>query len=392
MKTIPQIETLQADMTQWRRDLHAHPETAFEENRTAAIVAEKLKSFGIDTHVGMAKTGVVGTIRNGNGKRTVGLRADMDALPMEELNQFDHRSKHAGKMHACGHDGHTVMLLGAAAYLAKHRNFDGTVHLIFQPAEEMAGGGKVMIDEGLFKKFPCDAVFGLHNLPGIEVGKFAVRGGPLLASSDRFDITVSGVGAHGAFPHQGIDPVPIAAQIVLALQTIITRTLDPLQSAVISVTKIEGGNAYNVIPEQVKLAGTVRAFSPSVQKTIETRMREIVEGTCKMHGATGSLHWDVGYPPTINADAEAAIAAKVAIDLVGQSNVIPDAPPSMAADDVAFMLMERPGAHVLIGNGVGEGVGEGGCHVHNPHYDFNDRILALGASFWAKLAETYLKA
>jgi hippurate hydrolase len=390
MSEIDNIKSFHDELTAWRRDLHAHPEMAYKENRTAAFVAEKLRSWGIEVHTGLARTGVVGTVRNGSGNRAVGLRADMDALPLQELNGFEHRSKHDGVMHACGHDGHTVMLLGAARHLAKHRDFDGTVHLIFQPAEEGEGGGKRMIEEGLFDKFPCDAVFGLHNIPGIPVGKFAVRSGPMLASSDKFEITVAGTGAHGAFPHQGIDPVLIACEVVTALQGIVTRSIDPLQAAVISVTQIHGGSAYNIIPGEVKLGGTTRAFSPQVREQIERRMGQVVEGVCAAHGAKGILKYIHGYPPTINSAEETDLAAAAAAKVVGRDNVLLDHPPSMAADDVAFMLNERSGSHVLIGNGVGPGVGEGGCAVHNPNYDFNDKILALGASFWVRMAETFL--
>jgi hippurate hydrolase len=390
MSEIDNIKSFHDELVAWRRDLHAHPEMAYKENRTSAFVADKLRSWGIEVHTGLAKTGVVGTVRNGTGNRAVGLRADMDALPLHELNNFAHRSQHDGVMHACGHDGHTVMLLGAARHLAKHRDFDGTVHLIFQPAEEGEGGGKLMIEEGLFEKFPCDAVFGLHNLPGIPVGKFAVRSGPLLASSDKFEITIAGTGSHGAFPHQGVDPVLIACEVVTALQGIVTRNVDPLQSAVISVTQINGGSAYNIIPGEVKLGGTTRAFTPEVQKLIEQRMRQVVEGICAAHNAKGTLKYIYGYPPTINSADEAGIAAAAAAKVVGQDNVLLDHPPSMAADDVAFMLNACSGAHIQIGNGVGPGVGEGGCAVHNPNYDFNDKILSLGASFWVRVAETFL--
>jgi len=386
MNIIERIAAYQADMTEWRRDLHAHPETAFEESRTAAFVVAKLRDFGVDVHIGLAKTGVVGTLRAGTGNRAVGLRADMDALHIQEANQFPHRSRNQGKMHACGHDGHTTMLLGAARYLAETRAFDGTVHFIFQPAEEMEGGGRVMVEEGLFVKFPCDAVFGLHNLPGIPVGQFGARSGSILASADIFTIRVKGRGAHAAFPHQGVDPIVIAAEIVLALQTIPARNVDPMQSAVVSVTRIGGGNQVNAIPDEVELAGTVRTFLPETQKLIERRIRAIAGGIAATHGGSVEIAYEYRYPPTINTVAETEVTAIAAAKVVGSENVLRNLPPSMACEDFAFMLQVRPGSHALIGNGAGEG----SCMVHNPHYDFNDEILALGATYWVRLAETFL--
>lgn len=388
MNVINRLRELHAEMTAWRHDLHAHPETAFEERRTSDLVAEKLKSFGLDVHRGLAKTGVVGTLKSGSGNRAIGLRADMDALDLEEMNEFAHRSRHAGKMHGCGHDGHTTMLLGAAKYLAETRRFDGTVHFIFQPAEENLAGGKVMIDDGLFEKFPVESVYGMHNMPGVEVGKFAIRPGPMLASADMFDIRVKGVGAHGAFPHRGIDPVVIASEIVLALQTIASRSTDPLQASVVSVTWMRGGFTHNVIPESVTLSGTTRAFLPEVQDMIERRIRQISEGVALAHGASADVDYFRRYPPTVNWPEETGVAAAAAAEVVGADNVARDMEPMMGAEDFAWMLRERPGAFIMIGNGAGEG----SCMVHNPRYDFNDAILPIGSSYWVKLVERVLKA
>ena len=388
MNVIDRLRELHAEMTAWRHDLHAHPETAFEERRTSDVVADKLKSFGLDVHRGLAKTGVVGTLTSGNGNRAIGLRADMDALDLEEMNEFAHRSRHPGKMHGCGHDGHTTMLLGAAKYLAETRRFDGTVHFIFQPAEENLAGGKVMVDDGLFEKFPVESVYGMHNMPGVEVGKFAIRPGPMLASADMFDIRVKGVGAHGAFPHRGIDPVVIAAEIVLALQTIASRSTDPLQASVVSVTWVRGGFTHNVIPESVTLSGTTRAFLPEVQDMIERRIRQIAEGVALAHGASADVDYYRRYPPTVNWPEETVIAAGAAAEVVGPDNVARDVEPMMGAEDFAWMLRERPGAFIMIGNGAGEG----NCMVHNPRYDFNDAILPIGSSYWVKLVERVLKA
>ncbi len=373
-------------MTAWRRDIHAHPETAFEERRTADIVAEALESFGIEVTRGLAETGIVGRLTSGDSGRTIGLRADMDALPLDELNTFDHRSRHPGKMHGCGHDGHTAMLLGAARRLAETRNFDGTVHFIFQPAEEGAGGARVMIEDGLFLRFPCDAVYGMHNWPGMEAGTIGVRGGPMLAAADLFSITIRGQGAHGAMPHLGIDPVVVGAELVSALQTIASRTVDPMKAAVVSVTQFHAGAADNVIPDQAVLSGTTRAFDPAVQDRIEARMRAVCAGLAVAHDVTIDLDYRRNYPPLINTDAEADRAARAAAAVVGDAKVIRDPEPVMGAEDFAFMLQARPGAYVWIGNGAGEG----GCMLHNPHYDFNDAILPVGAAYWVSLVEQEL--
>ncbi len=387
MGVIDRIKAFHPELTDIRRDLHAHPETAFEEVRTADIVAEKLQSWGLDIHRGLAKTGVVGTLKAGRANRAIGLRADMDALDLIELNEFGHKSRHDGKMHGCGHDGHTVMLLGAAKYLAENRNFDGTVHFIFQPAEENLAGGKVMIDDGLFEKFPVESVYGMHNMPGLEVGKFAVRVGPMMASADMFTVKVRGVGAHGAYPHKGVDTVLVASEMVMALQSIVARNVDPLEPAVISVTMFQSGHTTNVIPEHALLGGTVRAFRPEVQDLLERRMREVLDGVARAHGAEVELDYQRRYPPTINTSDETELAATAAAMVVGADNVVHNMAPSMGAEDFAWMLRERPGSYVWIGNGAGEG----SCMVHNPRYDFNDEVLPIGSSYWVRLVETILK-
>jgi len=386
MDTVPEIVAKHRELTAWRRDLHMHPEIAFEEHRTAQFVAEKLESFGIPVHRGLARTGVVGSLKVGSGNRAIGLRADMDALDLVEMNEFAHKSQHHGKMHGCGHDGHTVMLLGAAQYLAKAQSFDGIVHFIFQPAEENLAGGKVMVDEGLFEKFPCEAVFGMHNMPGLDVGKIAVRKGPMMASADMFWIKVKGVGTHGGYPHRGVDPIPIAAEIVLALQTIVGRNVDPLQPAVVSVCQINAGHTTNVVPEEAVLAGTTRAFLPEVQDMIESRLRQVATGIAAAHGAVATIDYQRRYPPTINSAEETDLAARAAAQVVGADNVLHNLPPSMGAEDFAWMLRKKPGSYVWLGNGAGEG----SCMVHNPRYDFNDDALTIGASYWARLTEMAL--
>ena len=382
------IADFHSDMTEWRHDLHAHPETAFEEERTAQFVADRLASFGIEVARGLARTGVVGTLKAGTSDRAIGLRADMVALHLQEQTVFGPRSRHAGRMHACGHDGHTTMLLGAARYLAETRGFDGTVHFIFQPAEENEAGGRVMVEEGLIERFPVDTVYGLHNFPGIEVGDIAVMPGPMMASADFFEVAVEGVGSHGAFPHQGVDPILTAAEIVQALQRIVSRQTDPMQQAVVSVTQIHAGHTTNVIPDGAVLSGTTRAFLPEVQDMIEASIRRIAEGVAAAHGATVRVRYDRRYPPTINTAAETEVAARAAAAVVGEGHVRRDLAPCMGAEDFAWMLRERPGCYVWLGNGVGGG--KGGCVVHNPNYDFNDDILPIGASYWATLVEQVL--
>ena len=385
MPIVNRIADFHADMTAWRRDIHAHPETAFEENRTAARVAELLESFGIAVERGIAKTGVVGTLKGGApGSRAIALRADMDALHINEKTGAAYASQNDGRMHACGHDGHTAMLLGAARYLAETRNFAGTIHFIFQPAEENEGGARVMVEEGMLARYPVEAIYGMHNWPGLPAGQFAVRPGPMMAAFDIFEITVSGRGAHAAMPHLGIDPVVAAAQIVNGLQTIASRNTHPLQGAVVSVTQIHGGDTWNVIPESVVLRGTTRAFDPEVRDALEPAIRRVAEGVAAALGATVALRYERRYPPTVSSPAETEIAAGAAAALVGADNVRRDLLPSMGAEDFAWFLQEKPGAYIWIGNG------EAAAMLHNPHYDFNDEILPLGASYWARLAETVL--
>ena len=355
---------------------------------TSDLVAAKLAALGLEVHRGLARTGVVGVLRTGSGKRAIGLRADMDALHVAELNDFGHRSLHAGKMHACGHDGHTAMLLGAARYLAETRHFDGTVYFIFQPAEESEGGGEVMVREGLFEQFPAEVVFGMHNWPGVPVGQFQLRTGPMMAGTNRFEITITGRGGHAAMPHQSIDPVVAGSALVQALQTLTSRNLNPLDSAVVTVTQFHGGNAWNVIPAEVVIRGTTRAFTPEIQDLLEDGMRRICDGVTAAHGCKVALRYERNYPPLVNSKREAQVAREVLEGLVGAENVHWDCAPTMAGEDFAFMLQARPGCFVFIGNGPGQG----GCMLHNPRYDFNDAILPLGASYWARLVEPYLPA
>ena len=393
MNLITPIVSAAAAIAAIRRDLHAHPELCFQEVRTADVVAAKLTEWGIPIHRGLGTTGVVGIIKAGTSDRAIGLRADMDALPMQEFNTFAHKSRHAGKMHACGHDGHTATLLAAAQHLAQHRDFDGTVYLIFQPAEEGGGGAREMIKEGLFAQFPMQAVFGMHNWPGMEVGQFAVSAGPVMASSNEFKITIHGKGGHAAIPHNALDPVPVAAQMVQAFQTIISRNLKPIEAGVISVTMIHAGEATNVIPDSCELQGTVRTFSIAVLDMIEQRMREVAEHTAAAMGMDCEFEFVRNYPPTINSAPEVDFARAVIAELVGAERVIAQEP-TMGAEDFAYMLMEKPGCYVFIGNGDGShrdmGHGEGPCMLHNPSYDFNDDLIPLGATYWVRLAQAWL--
>ncbi len=392
MNLLDSIVSQAAQIVAIRRDIHAHPELCFEENRTADLVATKLTEWGIPIHRGLGKTGVVGIIKGGDSGRAIGLRADMDALPLQEFNTFDHASRHHGKMHACGHDGHTAMLLAAAQHLAKHRNFDGTVYVIFQPAEEGGGGAREMIRDGLFKEFPMQAVFGMHNWPGPKVGSFAVSPGPVMASSNEFKITIHGKGSHAALPHNGIDPVPIAAQLVTAFQTIITRNKKPVDAGVISVTMIHAGEATNVVPDSCELQGTVRTFTVEVLDMIEQRMREISQGICAAMGAKCDFEFVRNYPPTVNHPAEAEFMRQVMAEMVGADNVSPQEP-TMGAEDFAYMLQACPGAYAFIANGDGVhremGHGAGPCTLHNPSYDFNDDLIPLGGSLWVRLVEKW---
>lgn len=385
---LPAIEAFKPELIGWRRRIHAYPETAYEEYRTAEFVANLLIEFGLDVERGIAGTGVVGTLRVGNGARTIALRADMDALNMQELSDCAYRSQRDGKMHACGHDGHTAMLLGAAKYLACTRRFDGTVHFLFQPAEEGGGGAKRMLDEGLFRRFPADCAFAIHNLPGMPLGMLGISGGPQLAAFDLFDLAVRGSGTHAALPHRGVDSILVATAIVQGWQSIVARALDPLAGAVVSVTQFHGGDAYNVIPGTVVLKGGVRWFEPAVQEKIHSRMRAIAEGIAAAHGAEVTLDIEHRYPPTVNDPQQAAFALQVADDLVGPAQVERSPKPLMGSEDFAFILQQRPGAYIWLGAGrVSDG-----ASLHGPHYDFNDALLSLGASYWSRLAETYLQA
>lgn len=385
-KVVEHLTTQLDELSGWRRDIHANPEIAFEEHRTARIVAEKLRSFGIETTEGIATTGVVGTLVNGSGP-SIGLRADLDALPMDEQNSFSHRSTHAGCFHGCGHDGHTVMLLAAARYLAETKRFCGTIHFIFQPAEESAGGGRVMVEEGLFERFPCEQVYALHNWPSLPKGYIAVRSGAVMASTDRWDLTVVGKGGHAAFPHQTVDPILVGSQIVTAWQALVARELAPTTPAVVSVTKFHAGSAYNVIPERAILSGTVRALSEDVRLLLKRRLNEVAQGVAAAMGAKVELDYVSGYPCTVNDEACAHFAATVARGLVGEQFLLTNEPPSMGAEDFAYFAAVRPGAYIWLGQADANHT----AGLHNPRYDFNDTVLPLGAALHVALAETFLQ-
>ncbi len=381
-----------------RRDIHAHPELGLEEDRTASLVAARLSASGIPMHRGLARTGVVGIVHGRDGGasgRAVGLRADLDALPVQEQNAFDHRSRHPGKMHACGHDGHTAMLLAAGHELARTRDFSGTVYLIFQPAEEGRGGAQMMVQEGLFERFPMEAVFGLHNWPGLAAGTFAASAGPVMASASTFKVVVHGRGAHAAMPHLGLDPVVVACQIVQSLQTIVSRNVRPIDAVVLSVTTLHAGEASNVVPDSCTLEGTVRTFSVAALDVVEPRFRAMAQHTAAAHGATCEVEFLRRAPPVINSPHEAEFAAQVMRDLVGPERVVAQEP-SMPSEDFAFMLQAKPGAYVFLGNGEGAhrlaGHGLGPCMLHNPSYDFDDALIPLGATYWVRLAEQWLAA
>ncbi|HVH75578.1 MAG TPA: M20 aminoacylase family protein [Stellaceae bacterium] len=386
MQLIPAIARSASELAEWRHRIHAAPELGFEEERTAELVAQQLLSFGCEVHRGIAGTGVVGRLVNGNSPRTIGLRADMDALPIHEQNELSYRSRHDGRMHACGHDGHITMLLGAARYLAETRDFNGTVNFIFQPAEEGLGGAKKMIEEGLFARFPCEAVFGMHNAPGLGVGKFAIRPGPMMAGGGFFDIRITGKGSHGARPELSADPIVAASHIAAALQTIVSRNLRPIDTAVVSVTRFHAGEAYNVIPETAVIGGTMRAFGNNALAQIEEAMRRIASGVAAGFGAVAEVDYRILFPPVVNLADETQFIADAAAELVGDENVERNCPLNMASEDFSFMLNERPGAYIRIGNGDEPGW----CGVHNPRYDFNDEILPLGASLFARLVEKRL--
>jgi hippurate hydrolase len=389
---VQKIRAYHAELSAVRRDLHAHPELAFEESRTASLVAEKLAGWGIEVHRGLAKTGIVGVVKGkqASSGRAIGLRADMDCLPMHETNSFAHRSQHPGRMHACGHDGHTTMLLGAARYLAETRDFDGTAYLIFQPAEEGGGGGQVMVKEGLFKKFPANEVYALHNWPGLPPGKMAVGAGPMMAATDEVQITVRGRGGHAAMPHLTVDPVVASAQIIGALQSIASRNVSPVDSVVVSVCSMETSQTgvFNVIPDFVKLIGTVRSFLPETRDLAERRVRELVGKIAEAFGGSAEIDYRRGYPATINSPRESEFAARVGKRIFGAANVITDPPPTMGGEDFSYMLQERPGAYVFLG----QGGGPHNCFLHNPGYDFNDEVIPLGAGYLAALVEEALPA
>lgn len=385
-RLVPAIAAAADELTAWRRDLHAHPELGFAEHRTARVVADRLASFGLEPHTGLAGTGVVATIEGRAPGDAIALRADLDALPMPEENDFAHASKHAGRMHACGHDGHTTMLLAAARHLAATRAFAGTVHVVFQPAEEGQGGGRVMVEEGLFERFPAAQVFGLHNWPALPAGQIAVHDGPVMAAADIFAITIEGRGGHAAMPHLCRDPIIGGAQLVTALQTLVSRVADPTSPAVLSVTAFNGGTAHNVIPARVELKGTVRTFDEKTQDAIEDGMQRLTLQVCEAMGLTGRLDYRRSYPATINTRPEAALAARAAAAVVGEANVRRDLPPSMGGEDFAFMLRAKPGCYVWLGTGHGADF----TPLHHPRYDFHDAMLPVGASYWVSLVETRL--
>ena len=388
MGLVKEISSYISDLKEWRHSIHSNPETAFKEFKTSAFVEEKLKSFGLDeVHTGIAQTGIVGVIKgNKASDQAIGLRADLDALDIEEKNDFSYASKNQGKMHACGHDGHTTMLLGAAKYLAANRNFTGTVYLIFQPAEENEGGGRTMVEEGLFERFPIDRVYGMHNWPGLDAGTFSVRTGPVMAAADRFDLIVKGKGGHAAMPHLTHDPLITATQIVNSLQQLHSRRMNPLDQSVVSITQIHAGEAYNVIPDQAVIRGSVRTFSKEVKQMIISGIQQIAKGLTAANNCTYELDYRDGYPPTVNSSDATEISAQAAINTVGKEKVLREYPPSLASEDFSFMLLEKPGCYVWLGNGPGEG----GCMLHNPHYDFNDDILQTGISYWINLVKEEL--
>ena len=383
---VADIEAMQDELKAWRRDIHAHPELGFEENRTADFVAQKLEEFGVQVHRGVGKTGLVGVLREGNETRSIGLRADMDALPILEQNNFAHCSTHAGTMHACGHDGHTVMLLAAAKYLAASRDFRGQVNFIFQPAEEGLGGALAMIEDGLFERFPCDRIYAMHNGPGLPVGKFAAVPGVRTAAGAFFDVDIQGKGGHGAYPHLAIDPIPITATLIGALQTVVSRMISPNDSAVFSITKVHAGDAYNVIPDSARLSGTVRTFSMELMEKIEARVNALASSICEANGASAEVSFRVLFHPVMNEVGATTFAGDVCSGLVGDANVIRRGAPGTGSEDFSFMTEKVPGCYVIIGNG------ESSSSLHNPNYDFNDDALVYGGSFFARVVEQELAA
>lgn len=389
---LPGIRAIEPEMVALRHQIHAHPELAFEEFATSDLVAERLASWGYEVHRGLGGTGVVGTLRSGTGERRLGLRADMDALPIQEATGLPYASRLKGKMHACGHDGHTAILLAAAQHLAATRAFDGTLHLIFQPAEEGLGGGRKMVEDGLFQRFPCDAIFALHNMPGFPVGQFGFMPGSFMASSDTVIITVRGKGGHGSAPHLSADPVVAAAHLILALQTVVSRNVDPRDMAVVTVGAIHAGDAPNVIPGEVELRLSVRAYRPEVRAMLRERITALAHAQADAMGAQADVEYRWRYPALVNDAASTAFARQVALDWLGQEGVIAGLQPLTGSEDFSFMLQECPGSYLIVGNGVGDTHGTGGCMVHNPGYDFNDRILPLAATYWVKLAERFLSS
>ena len=384
MPLVKDIEQTVDEIIQWRHQLHAIPEIAFQEQKTARFVEQKLKDFGVTVHARMAGTGVIGSLTAGDSDKKIALRADLDALPIEEKNGVDYCSTHKGMMHACGHDGHTAMLLGAAQYLARNPDFDGTVYFVFQPAEENEGGGRKLVEEGFFDKFPIEAIYGMHNWPGLAAGKIAVRSGPVMASYDVFDIIINGKGGHAAAPHNTVDPIAIAGHVIMALQHISSRQTNPLDSVVVSITRMHAGDSYNVIPETARLSGTVRTFHQKVQDKVINQIKQIVEATCLAYGAMAEIDYQKRYPSTINTEQETEYAALAAIDVVGNGNIVCDLPPSMGSEDFSFFLNESKGCYISIGNGDT-------ASLHNSHYNFNDEIIATGVSYWVRLTQMQLK-
>jgi len=385
MPVLPRALEIQGEIAAIRRDIHAHPELAYQETRTSDIVAARLQEWGLEVTRGLGKTGLVGTLRKGNSLKAIGLRADMDCLPMDETNDFEHRSQNPGRMHACGHDGHTAMLLGAAKVLSETRDFEGAVHFIFQPAEEGGGGGKAMIEDGLFEKFPCDAVFAIHNKPGVPLGHIVSRPGPLLAAADRWDIRITGKGGHAAHPHTAADPMVVGASIVMSLQTIVSRNIDPQDATVVTVGFFKAGSAYNVIPGEVHIGGTTRTTTPDNRKLAERRIREICEGAAQMFGVKVEVEHRPGYPPTVNNAEQTRFALGVAAGVCGEHAVRDNMKPSMGAEDFSYMLEKVPGAMVMLGNGGSEAI-----NLHNSRYDFNDMAIPFGISFFVKTVERFL--
>ena len=394
MPLIEEIVNNKEELKKWRQQLHAIPEIAFDEEKTAQFVEQKLASFGVKLHPRMAGTGVIGSLSAGHGRnsnadnsfsdsRAIALRADLDALPIVEKTGVSYCSTHAGMMHACGHDGHTAMLLGAAQYLSQQQNFNGTVYFVFQPAEENEGGGRVLVEEGFFKKFPVDAIYGMHNWPGLDVGKFAIRSGPVMAAYDVFDICINGKGGHAAAPHNTIDPIVIAGQLITAIQSISSRQCNPLDAVVVSITRVHAGDSYNVIPETAHLSGTVRTFHQHIQNQIITQLEQMVHSICEAYGATAEIDYQKRYPSTINSEIETEKAVLAAMEVVGSDNIIHDNPPSMGSEDFSFLLNEAKGCYVSIGNGDSPS-------LHNPYYNFNDDILTIGASYWVKMVQMQL--